>query len=93
MKEVPKYFECHITLAPVYTDYPGLEELSGKHLFKVSRITGDDVLGDKRFVYLTAKHVDEDALRLQMADMTGVLRANDIPYLRRKIEHILFDER
>jgi hypothetical protein len=85
------YFECHITLEPQYR--AAVEPLAKEQGFKVSSLVGDEFVGDDLKVYCTTHAKTETKIRTKMAGLTGALTAHNIPFLRRKIEHIIYDER
>lgn len=86
--------ECHITL-----DKPEQfrnAELLGRSMgFHFSKIDGDEVMGPGVKGYLTRSSDAEfkDQFEDKLTDMCTVLEANDVRWSRRKIEHIVLDER
>lgn len=85
------YYECHITLEARYKEQ--VEPIAKECGFKVSALKGDEFLGDDIKIYLTSHAKEEMPMRGKMASMTAGLWNAKIPYIRRKIEHIIFDER
>lgn len=88
---IPQYYECHITLYPQFE--PAVYELVQKYKFKTSKIHGDQMLGDNLYMYLTGKDVSLYEMTRRMENVTDELKQMSIPYIRRKIEHIILDER
>jgi hypothetical protein len=85
------YFECHITLLPKHEEVA--TPISAKHKFKTSKIAGDEVLGDDVFFYCTSHSKYYEDLKNRMDSLTRELNDAGVPHLRRKIEHVVFDER
>jgi hypothetical protein len=90
-KAGPKYYEMHITLDPKWAG--PAEIVAGELKFKTSKIAGDQVMGDKTFMYLTGKDVRLGSMRKRMEKACARLEGWQIPVLRRKIEKIILDER
>lgn len=87
-KLVKPNYECHITLRP-----HGREEvdvLAKKHGFKTSVIAGDVIMGDSPFLYCTCHDMTEAGIRIKMEALSKELPCK---ILRKKIEHIIYDER
>lgn len=85
------YYECHITLDAGYNKV--VQPIAESGNFKFSALKGDDFMGDDVKIYLTAHDKTEVGMRTKMAKMTLLLIEANIPYVRRKIEHIILDER
>lgn len=86
-------YECHITFLPKAKKY--VQIVAEMHGWKVSQITGDPVLGDKkRFVYATLHMQVQHVLEVRMRTFCRVIDClipNTI--VRRKIERTMLDER
>ena len=91
MNQGPKYYEMHITLRPQYKEEA--EQVAQKFNFKTSQIAGDQILGDDAFLYITGKDVSLVDMMIRMEKSTEELLGLDVPIIRRKIEHVIFDER
>jgi hypothetical protein len=85
------YYECHITLDAGYNNL--VKPIADVGRFKFSALKGDEFMGDDVKIYLTAHDKTEDGMRTKMSIMTNLLALAKIPFVRRKIEHIIFDER
>jgi hypothetical protein len=84
-------FECHITLKPEHEEKA--KQVGKQYGFKNSKITGDEIMGDGVFFYLTKTGADFEKVQKDMYACGATLKLNKIPYLRMKIELILFDHR
>ncbi len=88
-----KNYECHVTLTP---PAPGMrrtvEEIASLHRFKTSVLVGDEAMGDDRLLYLTTHDASFAAIYDRMERVIGDL-PKPVEVLRRKIEHIVLDER
>lgn len=87
------YYECHLTLEGVpATIKPLVEQIK----WKFSCIDGDIVLGDGVKCYATrhfnARMPEADELKF-LIDTAGVLQAQGISVIRRKIERVIYDDR
>jgi hypothetical protein len=85
------YYECHITLDKEYAEAVGAT--AEKHGFKVSALKGDEFMGDDIKIYLTSHAKTQPKMLERMGAVTKELEVAKIPYIRRKIEHIILDER
>lgn len=84
-------FECHITLSPIHA---GRAKAIGKQYgFKSSEIVGDEIMGDGVFFYLTKSSTEFEKVQKDMHACSATLRMNKIPFLRTKIELIIYDHR
>ena len=83
-----EYYECHVTLLPKHQKK--VEPLAKKHKFKTSLLVGDEVMGDAKFLYCTSHGKSYDELYGRMEKLV-----EDLPgmVLRKKIEHVILDER
>lgn len=81
----------HITLRPQYKEQA--EQIAKQFKFKTSQIAGDQVLGDDVFLYITGKDISLVDMAMRMDKATDELKRLEVPVIRRKIEHILLDER
>lgn len=88
----PQNFECHITLAPEHNT-PFVQSLAKFHKFKTSLLVGDEELGDAKHLYITSHDYTYQRMELRMDDLVYSLSVACIPIRRKKIEHILLDER
>lgn len=87
MNATKPHYECHVTLKP--ERIPEIEEIAKRHKFKTSVLMGDEVMGDAKLLYCTTHDVD-----LSIWDRMDRLIADlPVPILRKKIEHVIFDER
>lgn len=86
------YYECHITLDPEYAGEK-VDALAKENDFKTSVLLGDEVFGNVKKLYCTAHAIVHVMIFSKMNAMCDALTANGIPYLRRKIEQIILDER
>lgn len=83
-------FEAHITVDAVHADR--LQRVSkGLIGWKFSKIDGDPIMGLGTRCYLTAYDKDDKQLLTRMKSIVVGLELIDIPHLRQKIEHIVFD--
>lgn len=85
------YHECHITLDPAYEAMAN--QLAPHFGFKTSKIVGDEVLGDKVWLYCTKSSPNRRDLYIDMVALSTALESANAPWIRRKIEAILIDER
>lgn len=84
-------FEVHITIPR--DKYDTASHIAAQRRWKMSRIEGDPLLGDKVFAYLTrwdAQLLDAVA---EMNTTARILRGAEVPVLRQKIEVVVFDLR
>lgn len=85
---IQNYFECHVTLLP--DNREKVEPIAKKHKFKTSILVGDEVMGDERLLYCTSHDRTFESMKARMEALISELPP---PILRKKIEHILLDER
>lgn len=90
-----KLYECHITLPPPATpeERARLEDMARNYRFKTSQIDGDPQLGAHVFFYLTGHDSDFNSMKGRMDDLALRVASAGVKVLRRKIEHIVYDER
>lgn len=86
---MPRNYECHVTCLPQDRDI--IEPIADKHKFKTSVLTGDEILGDEKYLYCT-KH-DGDYMNLYYAMEALIKDLSEVKIVRKKIELILLDER
>lgn len=85
-------FEAHITIDKKYSyKLDRLLEYFLSIKWKFSAIDGDPILGAGSKCYLTAHDTNQVVLKERMDYVVMVLSQYDIPYIRLKIEHIIFD--
>lgn len=84
-------FECHITMKPEHE--AAAAKIGKKFGFKSSKIAGDEIMGDGTFFYLTKTDVVYETIKKDMHACAATLRVNKVPYLREKIELVLYDHR
>ena len=84
-------YECHLTLRPEYRSKA--EPIAANHGFTTSAIVGDEIMGSERLIYCTARAETFEAMSDKMNALTLALTSVDVKVIRRKIEHIVFDER
>lgn len=89
-------YECHITIST--RKIKSIKTIAKIHGWKLSKIKGDPVLGNRKTFYYATKHEDQySKLRRDMLlftihlSMLGLNRGKNI--VRRKIERTIFDER
>lgn len=94
------YYECHMTFEPDKVaaatktlTHEILEDIGVEYHFTFSEIEGDEQMGPGTKWYLTRSKTDGASLANDMNALTIALGSAGIPILRRKIEHIVFDER
>ena len=86
-----RYYEGHITLEPGQAEKAkAAAESYGWH---VSEIAGDEVLGDRRWVYCSRSHVDLMEIRDSMASLSRRLQNDGLEVRRCKIEAVIYDRR
>lgn len=83
------YYECHITSRS--SEVSKIEPLAKKHRFKTSEIARDPVMGDDVFFYCTSHGKDYADLYYRMRKLSDEMKQQEIPVLRLKIEHVVFD--
>lgn len=86
-----KYYECHITLQPDYKEF--IEPIAVKHKFKTSVLKGDEIMGDDTLMYCTCHDKSFETISVRMDNLINDFQICDIPILRKKIEHVVLDER
>jgi hypothetical protein len=95
------YYECHLTF-DAFTQgrisewdrrCEQIDEIGQKYHFRFSKIEGDEQMGPGVRWYLTRSLKDGPTLTNDMNALTYALTQAGVPILRRKIEHIVFDER
>lgn len=88
-------FEAHITINR--EDYEKARDavaaVGAEDKWKVSRIDGDPVMGDKVFAYLTGYDTNYEVMLRRLRAAIEFLRGYDVPVLREKIELIMHDVR
>ena len=85
------YYECHVTLDSQHK--AKVEVIAASVGFKVSALKGDEFLGDDVKIYCTSHARDKETMVQKLTNLTAALNEARVPYIRRKIEHIIFDER
>lgn len=84
-------FECHVTMHPSHAEKA--KAVGKQYGFKSSEIVGDEVMGDGVFFYLTKSGTEFEKVQKDMHACIATLRMNKIPFLRTKIELIIYDHR
>lgn len=70
-----------------------LKYIAEDHGMKFSKIDGDPLLGDKVYGYITC-HTPTEAMMWERWKFLELdLNFSDLRFIRRKIEHVIFDER
>lgn len=93
MVEIQKNdYECHVTLDPKYKG-PTVEAIASNYQFKTSLLVGDEELGPDKHLYITSHDYTYDRMKARMDDLVSHLNNIGIKIKRKKIEHILLDER
>lgn len=94
------YYECHLIFfipdamqSTIERSRQMLEDIGVEYHFSFSEIAGDEKLGREPHWYLTRSKSNGADLAADMNALTVALESAGIPILRRKIEHIVFDER
>ena len=82
-------YECHVTTTVAYSVAAG--ELAQQMGWKTSQIERDPLLGDDTFFYLTTHSTTQNSIMVLMAELTDEMRRAEIPVLRAKVEHIVYD--
>lgn len=83
----PCTYECHVTLRP--KDIEEARRVAHEHKFKTSVIVGDEQDEKVKYVYCTTHDVSFPEIFSRMNRMVAALQ---VPIIRKKIEHILYDE-
>lgn len=86
-----KPFECHITCSP--RDAGTVFPIATQHGFTTSLLVGDDAMGDAKLLYCTSHDYTLEMMRRRMGLLVSALEGAGVKTLRRKIEHIVLDER
>ncbi len=81
-------YECHVTLLPQYEK--DVEGVARQHKFHMSVLMGDPELGEHKYLYCTSHDSTFDGMKGRMEALVAALH---VPHIRRKIEHIVLDER
>lgn len=89
-------YECHITIST--RKIKSIKIMAKIHGWKLSKIKGDPVLGNRKIFYYATKHGDQyPKLNLDMLIFTARLRSLGLErgknIIRRKIEKTMSDER
>lgn len=89
-------YECHITIRT--RKIKSITTIARIHGWKLSKIKGDPVLGNRKIFYYATKHGDKyPKLRFDMLIFTAHLRNLGLDrgknIVRRKIERTMSDER
>lgn len=93
MGESKRKFECHITLLKPKTTSEAklLFDISSRHSFRTSWITGDPVLGAGNWFYISGYDENYHNLFLKMKNVVREISSHNIEIIREKIEEILYD--
>jgi 50S ribosomal subunit-associated GTPase HflX len=87
------YYECHLTIAPVFNErLMELERLAGACGFKVAKLLMEKGRSTKDS-FCTAHGKDFEELRSRMYQLSDDLNAAGFQLWRRKIEAVVLDER
>ena len=94
MDKITTYYECHITLE---SDDPQFaKKVIEGHGWKFSRIDGDILMGDGIKCYATRHFktsLGEKEVMLRLLNMATFLVYAKFNVTRRKIEHVIYDDR
>lgn len=98
--EINSYYECHITFLPKPAPDGGSGKVNQNHVtsrgWKFSAIDGDIVEGDGVKYYAT-RHFNVklpvSEVQRVLFDMADILNLLGYNVTRRKIEHVIFDDR
>lgn len=82
-------YECHITTETSSAEKAA--QVAQTLGWKTSEIARDPLLGDKNYFYLTLHERTFGEIKARMEHCVSILRANEIPVIRQKIEIIIFD--
>lgn len=86
-------FESHVTLAnPANIELKmQLISLARSHQMKPSWITGDPILGDGKYFYISGFDSTYDILLKKMKVLVADLQSHNFEVVREKIEQIMYD--
>lgn len=93
------YYECHITLAPVFgEELDRLKGITEFHRFKVAdllmqRHKHEKPELSKKDSFCTGRDVSYDTLFSRMMECSNAMTQNGFQVWRRKIEAVLWDEK
>ena len=82
-------FEAHMTFD--LGDAETIRDIGDTEGWKFSQIKGDPILGPGTKCYLTSHGEDADKLLETMRYISATLSKINVPTLRTKIEHIIYD--
>ncbi len=94
-----KYFECHITIEPVFDErLIEVQNISRKHSFKVAdllmmRRKNDTPVRSSKDTFTTSTSSSYEEIYERMNACVLELIQNDFKVWRKKIEAVVFDER
>ena len=94
-----KYFECHITIEPVFAEQLLLfQEICGEYGFRVAdlfmqRDREDTPERSSKDTFCTGRDKDYRGIEVRMHRLVAQLRDHDFDVWRQKIEAVVLDER
>jgi len=94
-----KYFECHITIEPVFEERLTLfKEISNKYNFKVADLLfqkrkEDNPTRSSKDSFCTGRDKSYEVIKQKMDDLIQELKNNQFKVWRQKIEAVIYDER
>lgn len=95
----PKYYECHVTIEPVFEDrLEHLKLIASGYGFRVAdllmkRRKEDTEARSSKDSFCTARNLDFEVLRNNMSLFVQRLKVENFQVWRQKIEAVLIDER
>lgn len=88
------YFECHITIDPVFAERRQLAGvLAGRHNFRLAKLFMTKEQPSTEDTFMTGSDRVSELLTLRMAQLISELQANAFTVRRYKIEDIVLDSR
>lgn len=87
------YFESHHTFDLTKESREALKQILPDCGGKYSEIDGDPLLGEKVYAYATFHADTLDSMKIKWLKFENLLTFYELFWIRRKIEHIIIDER
>jgi hypothetical protein len=86
-------YEIHVTVDPPVdgTQRETFERLAALLAWSTSEIARDPALGNAVRFYFTTHAPSEIEARSRLGTLVGALIAREIPVLREKVEHVVYD--
>ncbi len=94
-----QYYECHITVEPVFEEkLLQFQEMCKEYNFKVARLLlqkreKDSPERSSKDSFCTGHSLDFEDMNIRMRSLSDKISNSGIKVWRRKIEHVIFDER